>query len=170
MAVRRPCGGAGGDRYARIVKHGPIALVGSSGGHLAHLLVLRPWWSEYERFWVTFDTADARETLALERTYWCHHPTNRHLGNLLRNTLLAFRILGRERPALIVSTGAAVAVPFFYLGRLFGARTIFIEVVDRIDTPTLTGRLVAPVTDELLVQWPEQLALYRGARHIGRLL
>lgn len=149
---------------------GRIALVGSSGGHLAHLLALKPWWSPRDRFWVTFHTEDAAEALAGERAYWCHHPTNRNVRNLFRNTLLAVRVLVRERPALIVSSGAAVAVPFFYLGRLFGARTVFIEVVDRIDTPTLTGRLVQPVCDEIVVQWPEQQRLYRRSRLIGRLL
>lgn len=148
----------------------PVALVGSSGGHLRHLTVLKPWWSGRDRFWVTFETPDAVESLAGERTYWCYHPTNRNLWNLLRNTVLALRLLIRERPSLIISSGAAVAVPFFYLGRLFGARTIFIEVVDRVDTATLTGRLVAPVSDAVLVQWPAQKRLYPGAELIGRLM
>lgn len=149
---------------------GGVALVGSSGGHLSQLLVLRPWWIDRDRFWVTFDKADARTALASERAYWCHFPTNRNLPNLIRNAWLAVWVLGRERPRLIVSTGAAVAVPFFYLGKLFGARTIFIEVVDRVHRPTLTGRLVRPVTDQYMVQWPEQQAMYRGAEVIGRLL
>lgn len=149
---------------------GGVALVGSSGGHLSQLLVLRPWWADRDRFWVTFDKVDARIALASERTYWCHFPTNRNLPNLIRNAWLAVRVLRRERPRLIVSTGAAVAVPFFYLGKLFGARTIFIEVVDRVHGPTLTGRLVRPVTDQYVVQWPEQQALYPGAEVIGRLL
>ncbi len=148
----------------------PIALVGSSGGHLTQLLALRSWWEAESRFWVTFDTADAVEALKEERTFWCYHPTNRNAWNLVRNTVLALRILLRERPALIISTGAAVAVPFFYLGRLFGARTVFIEVVDRVDTATLTGRLVRRVSDEILVQWPEQLALYPSATVVGRLM
>lgn len=147
-----------------------VALVGSSGGHLTQLLALRSWWESESRFWVTFDTADAVEALDGERTFWCYHPTNRNPWNLLRNTVLALRILVRERPTLIISTGAAVAVPFFYLGRLFGARTIFIEVVDRVDSATLTGRLVRRVADEILVQWPEQLALYPSATVIGRLM
>lgn len=147
-----------------------IALVGSSGGHLAHLLVLRPWWSRYDRFWVTFDTRDATEALSGERTYWCYYPTNRHIPNLLRNAALAWRILRHERPTVIVSSGAAVAVPFFYIGKLVGARTMFVEVVDRVTRPTLTGRLVRRVTDRMLVQWPEQRKLYRGGKVIGRLL
>ena len=145
-------------------------MVASSGGHLRQLLVLRPWWADKDRFWVTFDKADARSALVSERAYWCHYPTNRNLLNLVRNAWLAARVLRRERPQLVVSTGAAVAVPFFYLGKLFGAKTIFIEVVDRVHRPTLTGRLVRPVTDQYVVQWPEQQALYPGAEVIGRLL
>ena len=37
-----------------------VCLVGSSGGHLAHLNMLKPFWSEQDRFWVTFDKEDAR--------------------------------------------------------------------------------------------------------------
>ena len=64
---------------------------------------------------------------------------------------------------MIVSDGAGVAVPFFWLGRLFGARTVYLEVYDRIDSATMTGRLVGPTTDLFLVQWDEQLASYPDA-------
>jgi UDP-N-acetylglucosamine:LPS N-acetylglucosamine transferase len=144
-----------------------LAIVASSGGHLAQLQVLDEFWSRYDRFWVTFDTPEAIAALADERTFWCYHPTNRSLRNLLRNSWLALRILVRERPTHIVSTGAAIAVPFFYLGRLFGSRTIYLEVFDRIDGPTLTGRLIRPVTNYYLVQWPEQQSFYPGAEVVG---
>jgi UDP-N-acetylglucosamine:LPS N-acetylglucosamine transferase len=132
--------------------------------------MLRPWWREEQRFWVTFATMDAVEALASETAYWCHHPTNRNVLNLIRNTILALRICLRERPRLIISAGAGPAVPFFYIGKLLGAKTIFVEVVDRIEKPTLTGRLVRPVTDRFLVQWPEQERLYPRTTLIGRLL
>lgn len=144
--------------------------MGSAGGHLVHLTLLHEFWSHYDRFWVTFGTPDAVSRLRGERAYWCHHPTNRNIKNLVRNTWLAFQVLRRESPTHIVSTGAAVAVPFFYLGRLFGCRLIYLEVFDRIDSPTLTGRLVRPVTDHFLVQWPEQARLYRGATVVGSVL
>lgn len=147
-----------------------IALVGSSGGHLLQLRALEAAWQPFDRFWVTFPTPDAEAALAGERVYWCHHPTNRNVPNLIRNTWLAIKVLARERPTHILSTGAAVAVPFFYLGRLLGSVTIFLEVYDRIDSPTLTGRLVRPVTRHFLVQWPEQVALYRGAEVVGPVL
>jgi len=153
-----------------VADRGPIALVGSSGGHLLQLLALRPAWERRDHFFVTFATEDARDALEGERVYWCHHPTNRNLPNLVRNTLLALRVLVQERPSHVVSTGAAVAVPFFYLGRLLRARLIYIEVIDRIDSRTITARLVRPITHHFLVQWPEQQALYPGAELVGPLL
>jgi len=146
-----------------------VLLVSSSGGHLAQLLQLRPWWSANERTWVCFDTADALDALAGERLVLAHHPTTRNVGNLLRNLVLAVGTLRRIRPDVIVSDGAGVAVPFFWLSRIYGARTAYIEVYDRLDSATMTGRLVAAVTDLMLVQWEGQLASYPGATVAGPL-
>ena len=140
-----------------------ILLVCSSGGHLAQLMRLRDWWQGHDRAWACFPLEDARALLEGERVTWVHHPTTRNLPNLVRNLGLALRVIRRERPEVIVSTGAGAAVPFFWIGRLFGCRTVFLEVYDRVDSATLTGRLCAPVTDLFLVQWPEQQRLYRNA-------
>ena len=145
-------------------------LVGSSGGHLAQLVALRGWWEGHERVWVTFDTPDARSQLADEDVRYASFPTTRNLPNLVRNTWLALRLMTRWRPDVIVSTGAGVALPFYVLGRLMRRTTVYVEVYDRVDSATLTGRLCRPFTDHMLVQWPEQLGLYRDARLIGPLL
>ena len=111
-----------------------VCFVTSSGGHLTHLMQLKPWWNDKERVWVTFNKADSKSILKDEKKYWCYFPTNRNVKNLIKNTFLAFKVLKKERPDFIISTGAAVAIPFFYLGKLFGAKTIYIEVYDRIDS------------------------------------
>lgn len=148
-----------------------VLLVGSSGGHLTQLMSLRDWWSAAERAWVTFRTEDAVGHLeGEERVAWAFSPTTRHLGNLLRNTWLAWRVLRSFRPDVVVSTGAGVALPFFVLARTVGARTVYVEVYDRVDSATLTGRLCRPFTDRMLVQWPEQASLYRDAVVVGPLL
>lgn len=144
-----------------------VCLVGSSGGHLTHLYLLKPFWENEERIWVTFDKQDARSILKDEKIYPCHFPTNRNIKNLLKNTLLAFNVLRKEKPDVIISSGAAVAVPFFYLGKLFGVKTVYIEVFDRIDSTTLTGRLVYPVTDKFIVQWEELKKVYPKAISLG---
>lgn len=145
-----------------------VCIPTSSGGHLTHMRMLMPVICQAaDRFWVTFDKEDANTALAGERVYHCFFPTNRNLKNTVRNTLLAIRVLRKERPDLIVSSGAAVAVPFFAIGKLLGAKTIYIEVFDRVDAPTLTGRLVRRMTDLFVVQWPEMVAVYPGSVNLG---
>lgn len=144
-----------------------VCLVGSSGGHLTHLYMLKPFWENKERFWVTFDKEDARSLLENERTYPCYFPTNRNIKNLIRNTFVAMKVLKKEKPDIIISSGAAVAVPFFYLGKIMGAKLIYIEVFDRIDKPTLTGKMVYPIVDKFVVQWEEQKKVYPKAVNFG---
>lgn len=149
------------------MKSKKICLVGSSGGHLTHLYMLKSSWEDKERFWVTFDKEDAKSLLKDEKIYNCYFPTNRNLKNLIKNSMLALRIIVKEKPDLIISSGAAVAVPFFYIGKLFGAKLIYIEVFDRIDKSTLTGKLVYPITDRFIVQWEEMKKVYPKAINLG---
>ena len=144
-----------------------IALVGSSGGHLTHLYLLKKFWENEDRFWVTFDKTDAKSILKEERFYPCYYPTNRNVKNTIKNTILAFKILRKEEQDLIIESGAGVAVHFFWLGKLFGAKTVYIEIFDRIDKPTLTGKLVYPVTDKFIVQWEELKKVYPKAINLG---
>jgi UDP-N-acetylglucosamine:LPS N-acetylglucosamine transferase len=104
------------------------------------------------------------------RVAWAHHPTTRNIPNLVRNAGLAFRLLRKAKPSVIVSTGAGVAVPFFVLGWLRGIPTVYLEVYDRVDSPTLTGRLCRPFTRLFLVQWEEQRKFYPGSVVVGPLL
>jgi len=144
-----------------------IGLVGSAGGHLAHLLLLRSWWEQHDRFWVTPDKPDAAARLAGERHYRCGGRTWRSGLAAVQNLAHAVRTLRAERPDVLVSAGAATAVPYFLAARALGIPTIFIEVYDRIDGPSLTGALLSPLATEIVVQWPEQLAWYPHGRLLG---
>lgn len=145
-----------------------LLMVSSSGGHLTQLYVLKDWWEQHETHWVTFDTEHARSLLAGHPTTWAHHPTTRNIPNLIRNFGVALRTMLRERPDVVVSTGAGVALPFFLMAKLFRVPTAYLEVYDRITLPTLTGRLCAPVSDVFMVQWPEQQSLYPKGVLVGR--
>ena len=147
-----------------------VLLVGSSGGHLAQLLAISSLWPREQRHWVTFDTPDAVSQLVAEDVTWAYHPTTRNVRNLARNSRLAKQVLDRFRPDVVISTGAAVAFPFFLLARTRHIPTVYVEVYDRIDSRTLTGRLCRPVTDAFCVQWSEQQALYPGSILVGPLL
>ena len=129
--------------------------------------MLKSFWQDRNRFWVTFDKEDARSLLKDEKMYPCYYPSNRSIRALIINSFKAFKILKKERPDLIISCGAAVAVPFFYVGKLFGAKLIYIEVYDRIDSSSLTGKLVYPISDRFIVQWEELKKVYKKAVYLG---
>ena len=144
-----------------------VCLVGSSGGHLTHLYMLKSFWQNKDRFWVTFDKEDARSILEGEKLYPCYYPSNRSLKALIINTWRAIKILPKERPDVIISSGAAAAVPFFYIGKLLGAKTIYIEVFDRIDASTVSGKMCYPVADKFIVEWEEMKEVYPKAINFG---
>jgi len=146
-----------------------VMLVCSSGGHLIQLYQLQPWWSKHERKWVTFDLPDSRSLLEGEDVAWAHFQTTRNLRNTARNLVLAARMVPRLRPDVVVSDGAGVAFPFFIVARIMRVPTVYLEVYDRIDSPTLTGKLCRPFTSLFVVQWEEQRKFYPGARVIGGL-
>jgi hypothetical protein len=147
-----------------------VMLVCSSGGHLAQLYRLRPWWERHERTWVTFPGPQAASLLRDETVVPAFWPTTRNIPNAIRNLGLAIRLLRAQRPDLLISDGAGVAFPFFLAARALGVRTVYLEVYDRISRPSLTGRLCYPLSELFLLQWPEQVANYPQGQVIGCLM
>jgi beta-1,4-N-acetylglucosaminyltransferase len=149
-----------------------VLLVCSTGGHLLQLLALRSAWESFSHVWVTFDKSDARSLLAEERVLFAHGPTNRNFGflavkNLLLNVVAAVRLLRAARPKVVLTTGAGVAVPFAWVGRFLGARVVYVESLTRIEQPSLSCRLIAPVASRIYAQWPELTEAVPQARYLG---
>lgn len=147
-----------------------VLIVCSSGGHLTQAMALKDWWSAHDTHWVTLPTDDARTKLAGYDVREAHYPTVRNLPNLLKNFVLANQVLRQLRPDVIFSSGAAIALPFFTQARFFGARTVYLEPVDRIGSPSLSGRLVYPFADRYLVQWQELADQFEGSQNVGIIL
>jgi UDP-N-acetylglucosamine transferase subunit ALG13 len=152
------------------VRRTDVLVVCSSGGHLFDAVAIAPAWRERSRAWVSFDKADVRSLLTGERLYVAHGPTNRNIPNLVRNVRLAWRVVGETRPRVVVTTGAGVAVPFAWLAWLRGARVVYVECAGRVDRPSLSASLIAPVASHLFAQWPELALGWRRARNAGNSL
>jgi beta-1,4-N-acetylglucosaminyltransferase len=147
-----------------------FCLVCSAGGHLQELFQLRSVWNNQEHFWVTFDYEDSRYLLKDEKFYKAFFPTNRNIKNLINNFILAIRVLSKEKPDVIISTGAGVSVPFFYLAKLMRIRTIYIESLARVKDLSLSGKLVYPVSSDFIVQWEELTRKFPRAKFGGQIL
>lgn len=145
-------------------------LVCSPGGHLVQMLSLEPAWAGLETAWVTLPGADVDALLDGRDVILGSGPTNRSLRNLVRNLRLAWRTVGERRPDVILSTGAALAVPFFLVGRLRGVRCVYVESLTRTRGLSLSGRMIYPLANTFFVQWPGAAGRRRRARHVGNLL
>jgi beta-1,4-N-acetylglucosaminyltransferase len=146
-----------------------VLLVCTAGGHLMQLWSLRDAWASHSRAWVvgSHGGPDVESLLAGERVHLAYTPAARSAKNLVRNLLLARRLLGRMRPRVLVTTGAAVAVPFVWVARARGVRVAYVETLARAERPSLSCRLAAPAADRLYVQWPELQAALPRARYAG---
>ncbi len=147
-----------------------LGIITSRGGHLYQMYKLKPWWRKYNRFWVTFPGEDTTSFLSRERVYYGYYPESRNIPNAVRHIVLAWKILRREQPTLLISCGAGIAPPFLYIGKLLGIRTIYIEPYDLISHPSLAGKLLSPIVDIMLVQHPSQQKFYPKALFKGAIL
>ncbi|MFW0110119.1 PssD/Cps14F family polysaccharide biosynthesis glycosyltransferase [Rothia sp. P13129] len=147
-----------------------VLLVASAGGHLAQLIALDKFWKEHERTWATFELPEVKAALEGETIDWVYFPTTRNIPNAVRNLKVAWKTLRREKPDVVISTGAAVSVSFFAVAKLLKIRTVFIEAYDRITMPTMSARLCYPMSDLFVVQWEEQQKAFPESVNIGAIM
>lgn len=134
-----------------------IALICSHGGHLTEMLYLSPAFQEHEYFFITYDSL---RTKTLQKKKYLFPNFGKSPFIILQNMPKILYILLKEKPNLIVSNGAEIAIPFFILAKIIGIKTIFIECYTRVNSPTITGKLLYPLSNLFLVLWPEMLSYY----------
>lgn len=117
--------------------------------------------------WVSADKSDVRSLLAGEQVYFAHSPTVRNVPNLVRNSVLALKLIHRFRPSVVVTTGAGMAVPFCWIAWAYGARIAYVESFARVEAPSLAMRAIAPIADRMYVQWQELVEVVPNARYVG---
>ena len=128
-----------------------VLLVCSSGGHLLQLFALSDAWRRRSRAPGSRSTSsDARSLLAEgARDLRANRQRTEASRTCSATFVVAWRVTepGCASTGAIVTTGAGVAVPFAWVGKLRGARIVYIESLSRIDGPSLSYRLIAPIAD-----------------------
>ena len=126
-----------------------VALVCSHGGHLTEMLELMAAFEDQE---IVFVTYFSRRVAELEQLYHVYALPNigASLCRLLCSLPCAWRILRRERPDVLVSTGSEIAIPFFLCAKALRIRTVFVESLCRVRTCSKTGRVLYPLADVFL--------------------
>ncbi len=146
-----------------------ICFVASSGGHWEELMCLKSIFEEYDALFVTEAGGQAQD-FTNDNIYLLSQ-INRHERNFfvkfIKLFLDAIRIITKEKPELVVTTGALIAYPFCLCAKLQGAKIIYIESFARVYEKSLTGKLVYPIADLFLVQWETMLKCYPKAKYVG---
>lgn len=141
-----------------------ICLSASSGGHFIQLTMLLPILKKYKLFFVTPAT-HMKNVLKRHKIYFVKNP-GRNPFKFLTHSVLSLMILLKERPNVVITTGAGLVVPICFLSKfLLGSKIIFIESFSRINSPSLTGRIIFPISDLFIVQW-EELQKFYGKRAV----
>ena len=148
-----------------------ICLACSPGGHLTQMQRLMPAFEGKEYFFVTHESDYSRH---LKRAYFIGYKEGyiRERIAWLKTIFIALRILLKERPDVVISTGGGeIAIPFCFVGKLLGAKIIFIETIARITTRSAAGKLIYPLADLFLVQWETLLSKYgKKAQYWGSVI
>jgi UDP-N-acetylglucosamine:LPS N-acetylglucosamine transferase len=165
-----------------------IGIVCSPGGHLTEALSVLEAFQGHDCFLAIqdFPTVKKFNPPQFKKTYHLRLLFNYGLGirigpsrylwlgvylTLLSNMVELIRIFAREKPDVLFSTGAEIAIPAFYIGKfLFGAKLLFLESITRIKDISLGGKTILPIVDLFLVQWQDLAEKYKKAKFIGRIV
>ena len=141
-----------------------ICLACSAGGHLTETMQVMDAFRGHKTFFVTFLREDSKE---LKNAYFIEDP-KRNLLRLVKTVFQSISILKKEKPDIVFTTGAGVAVPICWLAKLMGKKVIYLESFCRVKEPSLSGRLIYPIADIFLVQWENMLSKYgKKAKYWG---
>lgn len=146
-----------------------ILAISSGGGHWVQLLRLRP---AFDGCDVVFATVSEgyRADLAPGAEFRLVPEANRwKKRGVVRALYAVARLLWRERPDVVISTGAAQGYLAIRLGRLFGARTVWLDSIANGEELSLSGRKAGPHASLWLTQW-EHLARPGGPHYRGSVL
>ncbi len=143
-----------------------VLAVASGGGHWVQMLRLRPAFLNSEVHFATVDAAAAAD-VAPAPLYTFRDANRDTKVRLILSTLKIAAIILKVRPHVIVSTGAAPGYLAIRMGKLLGARTMFIDSIANANELSLSAHMVKRHADRLVTQWPSVAeksgAVFRGS-------
>ena len=135
-------------------KQKPILAVSSGGGHWIQLLRLRPVWDTFPVVYASVDRAYRNDVYP--NHYFVIPDGNRNTkAALLKMLCVCFILVVKIRPSVVISTGAAPGFFAVICGKIFGARTVWVDSIANAERLSLCGKAVRPFADLRLTQWKE---------------
>lgn len=146
-----------------------ICFIASSGGHWEEMMCLKDLILENDSFFVTEEGGQANDC-NVENIYLVPQINRKESGFIKHFITLIFKmwkIFRKENPDVIITTGALIAVPMCYIGKIYRTKIIYIESFARVYEPSLTGKIIYPISDKFIVQWEELKKFYPKSVYVG---
>lgn len=143
-----------------------ICLISSSGGHFEQLLMLRKLSEKNKIFIVTEKT---KYNVKDKKINYFILQVNRKeptfIFKIIANFFKSTYIFLKEKPDIIISTGVLSTIPMLIIGHIFSKKVIYIESFAKINSPTMTGKLIYKMNlaNQFYVQWESMLKFYPNA-------
>jgi UDP-N-acetylglucosamine:LPS N-acetylglucosamine transferase len=145
-----------------------VCVVSSSGGHLTEIKSFYNIYKKYDYHYVLNYKVDLSQDM-IGRTNFITH-SERDL-KLLINFVEAFKLIKKNKPDVILSTGAGPVVPFAIVGKLFyGCKVVFVETITAVEKPSLTGKIMYLLSDHFYYQWPSLKKYFPKGVYSGPLI
>jgi UDP-N-acetylglucosamine:LPS N-acetylglucosamine transferase len=146
-----------------------VLFVCDTGGHYSQMMVLKDLFSEYDSRLLTVSSTKTSNDIPVKYIKLnCNR--NHRKADFLFTFIQCFLVWISFRPSVIISTGGGLAIPIFFWGKLFGSKLIYIETRARVYTKSITGKILYPLCNKIIVQWPEMQQLYKNAEYWGTLV
>lgn len=145
-----------------------LLALASGGGHWVQLQRLRPAFEGFETAYVSMFPSYA-EQVAGSRYYMVPDASRFDLRSFIPVFFKALGIMLRERPRAVVTTGSAPMLAFILLGRLIGARTLWVDSIANSERMSSSGRMAKRLAHRVISQWPE-VAAKEGVECWGAIL
>jgi len=147
-----------------------ICLAASAGGHVSQLLKLAGSWDGYETFCVTTTQVVRDKLSGFGEVYVVGECNREHPVRVVAVLLRCIRIMFRQKPDVVISTGAAAGCMLCFLGKMIGAKVVWIDSITNVERLSLSGRMVRYIADLFLVQWPELAGRYKRVEFVGTIV
>jgi UDP-N-acetylglucosamine:LPS N-acetylglucosamine transferase len=147
-----------------------ICLVASAGGHISQLLKIVDNWNGYSTFCITTTEVMRDKLRQRGKVYVVGECNRQHPIRVAKVLLRCIKAVLRERPNVVISTGAAVGCIVCFLGKLVGAKVLWVDSITNVEQISLSGRMVRYISDLFLVQWPELAERYKNVEYVGAVI
>lgn len=152
-----------------------VCLAATSGGHLDEILQLNEFYEQYDHFFVTNSSSFAEALSKNKKVYFVKGFV---MTSVIKDLLIfppilngfkSIKILIKEKPDLIITTGSGTAFPICFLSKLFGKKMLLIESIARVNQYSLSGKVLNKISDLTLVQWEQMQKVYKKSIYGGNI-